>query len=168
MAVSTPKTRAIVHRNSLIEHMAAKGVDLATIAKEVGLKSETVSKLLRTPESVARVEAINEEIRSLIVTEAANLGQEFDRAAPGAFETMVRLNNGVTEDIMNPVPHAVRLNAATQILDRAPSAPTRTGERGEGDQHLHIHLPEKQFKNAQQALIDIGVAPEPAKLEEDD
>lgn len=153
---STPKTRALAHRNALIEHLAAKGATIGQIAAEVGLSTTTVSKLLKTPESVARVEDINKQIRSQIIQEAATIGDKFDEEALEAFGCLKRLNRGETDDIDNPVPHAVRLQAATQILDRAPSVPSRKGD-GDGSKHLHIHLPEKQFQNAQQALLDVGV-----------
>jgi hypothetical protein len=156
MSKSTTQSRAIAHRNSLIEHMAAKGVPLAQIAYEVGLKNATISNLLRSPESIARVEDINSQIRAQMISEAATIGEQFDEEAPHAFKSLKTLNRGETEDVEYPVPHAVRLQAATQILDRAPSVPSRKGEGGDA-RHLHIHLPEKQFQNAQQALIDIGV-----------
>ena len=155
-----PQARAIAHRNSMIEHLAARGRTVTQIAEEVGLTSVTVSKLLKTPESIVRVEDIFSQIRSQIISEAAGVGERFDQMAPSAVECLKRLNEGETDDIANPVPHAVRLNAATQILDRAPSVPLRKGEEGSTGKHLHIHLPEKQFANAQQALADVGIVVE--------
>ena len=152
------KSSALKRRNTLIEYLAAAGRPLKEIAEHVGVKTPTVSKLLKQPESIARVEEINKQIRAQIVSEAAQIGQRFDDEAPQAFGTLKRLNRGETDDIDNPVPHAVSLQAATQILDRAPSVPSRKGD--DGDKHLHIHLPQKQFDNAQQALKDVGLLPE--------
>lgn len=140
----------------MIESLAARGMQIKEIAREVGLTASTVSKLLRTPESIVRVEDIYAQIRSQIISEAAGVGERFDQMAPAAVESLKKLNAGETDDVANPVPHAVRLNAATQILDRAPSVPLKKGEDGTG-KHLHIHLPEKQFMNAQQALLDVGI-----------
>jgi len=151
-----PHSRAIAHRNSLIEHLAAKGLMLTQISELVGLSTKTISTLLKTPESIVRVEDINAQIRAQLVSEAANIGDKFDQEAPEAFECLKRLNRGETDDVGNPVPHAVRLQASTQILDRAPSVPVKKSD-GDSAKHLHIHLPEKQFQNAQQALLDVGV-----------
>jgi len=156
MKKSSPHSRAITHRNSLIEHLAAKGLMLTQISEVVGLSTNTISTLLKTPESIARVEDINAQIRAQMIGEAAGIGDKFDQEAPEAFECLKRLNRGETDDVGNPVPHAVRLQASTQILDRAPSVPAKKAE-GESSKHLHIHLPEKQFQNAQQALLDVGV-----------
>jgi hypothetical protein len=158
------KSSALKRRNTLIEYLAAAGKPLKEIAEHVGLKSHTVSTILKQPESIARVEEINKQIRDQIVSEAAQIGQKFDEEAPHAFGTLKRLNRGETDDIDNPVPHAVSLQAATQILDRAPSVPSRKGE--DGDRHLHIHLPQKQFDNAQQALEDVGLLPRGEDAEE--
>ena len=144
----------------MIEHLAARGRSVTQIAQEVGLSTATVSRLLKTPESIVRVEDIFAQIRSQIISEAAGVGERFDQMAPSAVECLKRLNDGETDDVANPVPHAVRLNAATQILDRAPSVPLRKAEGGDS-RHLHIHLPEKQFANAQQALLDVGITVEP-------
>ena len=152
------RPRSTDRRNALIEHLAATGESIGEIAKRVGLKNKTISAILKQPESIARVEEINKQIRAQIVSEAAQIGQRFDDEAPQAFGTLKRLNRGETDDIDNPVPHAVSLQAATQILDRAPSVPSRKGD--DGDKHLHIHLPQKQFDNAQQALKDVGLLPE--------
>lgn len=145
-----------MHRNSLIEHLAAKGVVFTQISETVGVSTRIISALLKTPESIARVEDIHAQIRAQLISGAANIGDKFDQEAPEAFECLKRLNRGETDDVGNPVPHAVRLQASTQILDRAPSVPRKKAE-GEQSRHLHIHLPEKQFQNAQQALLDVGV-----------
>ena len=154
-----PQSRAIAHRNSIIEHMAARGMLIGQIAHEVGLTPTTVSKLLKTPESIVRVEDIYAQIRSHMITEAAGVGERFDRMAPEAAECVRRLIVGESDDVANPVPHAVSLGAAKEALDRAPSVPMKKGE--EGARSLHIHLPEKSFANAQQALADVGITVEP-------
>jgi lambda repressor-like predicted transcriptional regulator len=158
---SKPKkalSKAIKYRNDLIEHLAAKGVPLQKISEQVGLTTTTLTKLLKQPESIARVEEVHRQMLSRVVSEAAGLGERFDAAAPDAADRLFQLSRGETDDISNPVPHAVSLQAVTQILDRAPSAPSKKGDNVDARQ-LHIHLPERQFANAQQALIDIGVAP---------
>ena len=152
------KKTARDRRNALIEHMAATGIPIAAISREFNLSPKAITSILKKPESIARVEEINKQIRDQIVSEAAQIGQRFDEEAPQAFGTLKRLNRGETDDIDNPVPHAVSLQAATQILDRAPSVPSRKGD--DGDKHLHIHLPRKQYENAQQALEDVGLLPE--------
>ena len=153
---SSVKSRAIAHRNSLIEHMAAAGVPVVEIAQRVGLKPRTVSFLLKEPESVVRVESIHAEIRSKITSDAAALGNAFDEWAPEVAGRLLTLARGETNDVNNPVPHTVSLNAVKEILDRAPSAPHKKQE-GEGSKQLHIHLPGRQFENAQQALKDVGM-----------
>lgn len=151
------KPKSLRHRYDLVEHLAAVGLHMTEISARVGLAVTTIRKHLKTPESIARVEEINKRIREQIISEAAGISEKFDQEAPQAFETLKRLNRGKTDDIENPVPHAVSLQAATQILDRAPSVPSRKGD--EGGKHLHIHLPQKQFDNAQEALRDIGIVP---------
>lgn len=146
---------AVRRRNSLIEHLAATGLNSREIAEKVGLSDTTVRRYLGTPEVAARIEAIMQQITQQIIYHSAKIGEFFDGHVPTAAERLVKLTKGETEDLENPVPHSVRLQAATQILDRAPSAPSRKGEHGD-QKHLHIHLPEKQFMNAQQALIDVG------------
>jgi len=143
-------------RNGLIEHLAAMGMPLGEIASQMRLSVASVSRILRDPASVVRVEAINRRIRDRIVSNAADLGLTLDAEAHRAVETLRDLNLGLSDDMNNPVPHAVRLQAAVQILDRAPHAPARHAEK-DSEKHLHIHLPVRQFENAQQAIADVGI-----------
>lgn len=146
-------------RQKIMETLFAAGVSLEEVARSVKLSVPTVKKRLSTPEALIRIEEINKQICDRAVSEAANLAEAFDVEASEAFKTLQRLNRGLTDDIANPVPHAVSLQAAAQILDRAPRAPRKLGESG--GRHLHLHLPEKHFEAAQQALLDIGMGEDP-------
>ena len=55
----------------MIEHLAARGRSVTQIAQEVGLSTATVSRLLKTPESIVRVEDIFAQIRSQIISECS-------------------------------------------------------------------------------------------------
>jgi len=155
IANSPSVTRARAYRDDLVEHLAARGFTLTQIAEKVGVKKGTVKKILKQPESIARVEQIHQELMALSMRDAASVGEYFDALSVEAAERLKGLIRMETDDVANPVPHAVSLNAAREVLDRAPSVPRK--KEDDSSKHLHIHLPERAFENAQQALTDVGI-----------
>jgi hypothetical protein len=155
--LSTAVVKARERRESMIDYLAASGLALSDIATRVGITLVALKKYLRTPDSILRVEEINRRIREQIISEASRIGEMLDSEVPQAFKTLRRLNRGITDDIANPVPHAVSLAAAKEIIGMAPGTKSLRTDPNDGSKHLHIHLPEKQFANAQQALADVGV-----------
>lgn len=149
------KDVTVSSRDRLIECLAAMGASVGQISEKLGISKRTVASKLRTPESVLRVESLNRQVLDHFISGAASLGELFDMEAREAFNTLRELNRGLTADVANPVPHAVRLQAASQIMDRAPSAPGRKGEGG--TKVLNIVLPESSYRNAQKALEDVGL-----------
>jgi hypothetical protein len=117
-------------RDKQIALLAATGqYKQADIAAKLGCHVNTVARSLKLPDVQALIEEMSQEVQTKTVV---SLVERFNIAADEAFEVITGLMRGAQSE-------RVQLQAAEQVLDRAPSAPKRTLHGTNTVDHRYTH-----------------------------
>lgn len=138
-------------RQLLAVCLDASGYSPEEISQQTGYAINRISTFRHHNEAyIAKREELLRQIEARTVDRAVDLALQFDEIAPEAFETVRELNRDAEME-------TVRLNAAKEILDRAPSAPkSRKFVGGEGSGGVVIQLGAAQIDGIKATFEDIG------------
>ena len=124
-----------------IMRLALLGMKQADIARELGLSEVMVSYTLNSP-VVKRQMDVMQSARDI---DAVDVAKRIQDVAPRALEVM--------EELLEEGNDAIKLRAATDILDRAGHAAVRTIRT----QSLAVHLNKEDLEEIKQRAREIGL-----------
>lgn len=138
-------------RHRVAALLEARGeMNAREISEAVNLSYSRLAAVRAFPEYKLLVEKYQKELTERTLDEAAQLLAKFNKAAPGAFETLELLHTKADRD-------SVRLGAAKEILDRASVSPKKQEFRAGGDSGgITIQLGSQRMGMIIGALEDIG------------
>lgn len=132
----------------LVAFLEANGRNNKEIASEMGISVSSVAKAKAHKLYPACVANMRDHLAEHAANRAVSLAEEFDEEAYSAFGTVKELHKHASME-------TVRLGAAKDILDRAPSAP-RARKYEESAPKMIIQLGVSAVENMRQALSDGG------------
>jgi len=147
---SVQSAKPLSTRQIFVALLDATGLKSEEIALQTGYSVDTISRLRQNPLYVLRRDEFRRQIEQGIIERAIDLGRKFDLEAHKAFETLRQLCKSADSD-------AVRLNAAKDILDRAPNAPkARKITESPGQVGLILQIGAPVVEGMKEALSDVG------------
>lgn len=144
----SPPQKRLTPRNLLVALLDATGRTTDQIAAKTGYTREVIYNIRSSPLYKVEVAEIRKRIEDEAISGVVELPRKFDEEAPEAFNTIKHLHKKAESE-------PVRLNAAKDILDRAPNAPKirQYIEGGGGNVTLQIGV--KQMEAINEALDDV-------------